>query len=263
MENVYVITGAGGGMGAKVAERFKDKGILILCGRHTDTLEKVKQSLNSSKDVEVLKCDTSSKADLKILVNKIKEKGALAGILHFAGVSESLGNPIKIMEINLVGTALLIDTLSEVINENTVIINTSSMTGYNAPVIKEADNLMLNCLENNFLENIKPYLNNDVNIAYYLSKRGVQLLTEKFATKFNKTRIISISPGVILTQMVEKSMENHSEQINYMIDKTPVKRIGTPEDIADLVEFLCSDKASFINGCDIRIDGGLIPVLKN
>lgn len=262
MKNVYVITGAAGGMGACVAERFKNKGDLILCGRHTDTLEKVKEQLNSTNNVEVIKCDTSNKDDLLNLVSKIKEMGTLAGIMHFAGVSEALGNPIKIMEINLVGTALLIDTLSEVINEKTVIINTSSMTGYNAPIIKEADELMLNCLEPDFLENITPYLNDNVNTAYYLSKRGVQLLTEKLASNFNKTRVISISPGVILTPMVEKSMENHSEQINYMIDKTPVKRIGTPEDIANLVEFLCSDNASFINGCDIRIDGGLIPTLR-
>jgi len=262
MKDVYVITGAAGGMGAKVAERFKNKGVLILCGRHTDTLEKVKKELNSPNEVVVLKCDTSNKEDLLNLVSKIEEMGTLAGILHFAGVSEALGNPIKIMEINLVGTALLIDTLAEVINEKTVIINTASMTGYNAPIIKEADELMLNCLEPDFLENITPYLNDNVNTAYYLSKRGVQLLTEKLATDFSKTRVISISPGVILTPMVEENMAKHADQINYMINTTPIKRIGKPEDIADLVEFLCSDKASFINGCDIRIDGGLIPALR-
>ena len=93
--------------------------------------------------------------------------------------------------------------------------------------------------------------------AYYLSKRGVQLLTEKLASNFNKTRVISISPGVILTPMVEKSMEKHSDQINYMIDKTPVKRIGTPEDIAAAVKFLTVD-STYVTGQVLEVDGGLV-----
>jgi NAD(P)-dependent dehydrogenase (short-subunit alcohol dehydrogenase family) len=76
-------------------------------------------------------------------------------------------------------------------------------------------------------------------------------------------RIVSIAPGLIDTEMGRMEMQD-DELIELMIAATPVKRPGhsplpgSPEDIAALVAFLCSDGASFISGCDIRIDGGLM-----
>lgn len=262
MKDIYVITGAYGGMGKKCAHEFKNKGILVLCGRNKTKLKEVCDNLNS-ENVIPIECDTSKKEDILKLYEKIKNLGTLKGILHFAGVSESFNNPLKIMEINLCGTALLTEILSPLFTDKTVVINTSSMTGYNAPIIKEADELMKNPLDKNFLINIEKYLKNDCNLSYYLSKRGVRLFSEACCGKYKKTRFISISPGVILTPMVDDAIKNHPKEIETLINLTPSKRIGKTDDIANLISFLCSDKASFINGVDIRIDGGLIANLKN
>lgn len=259
MKDIYVITGAYGGMGKECAKKLEGKGTLILCGKSLEKLSKLKEEIN---DIILVKCDTTDKNDLENLYNIIKENGKLKGVFHFAGVSEAFNNPLKIMEINLVGTALLTNVLAPLFNDETVIINTSSMTGYNAPIIKEVDTLMMNPLEKNFLKDITQYLKNDCNLAYYLSKRGVRLFTESCSSRYKKTRFISISPGVILTPMVDKAIKDHQKEIDNLINLTPAQRIGTPEDIANLIEFLISDKASFINGTDIRIDGGLIPNIK-
>ena len=60
-----------------------------------------------------------------------------------------------------------------------------------------------------------------------------------------------------MTPMSKKAMEDHPEQMEYMKSITPAGRNGEPEDIANLMYFLVSDKASFITGTDILIDGGL------
>ena len=76
------------------------------------------------------------------------------------------------------------------------------------------------------------------------------------------SRILSITPGGITTPMVELEMKKNSDAINQLIAVTPMKRMGLPSDIVNLVDFLISDKASFITGIDILIDGGATEVFK-
>lgn len=265
MKSVFIVTGAAGGMGKDVCERFKNYGTLIICDNDKTQLSKLKEDLNSPNDVIPCFCDVSKKEDIDALKKLTEDSGNLCGVFHFAGVSEANGNPEAIMKINLVGSVLLTEALYPLANEKTVLIHTSSMTGYMAPVIKEADELMENPLDPNFITNIMPFLNNDCNLAYYLSKRGVRRYCEKVVSMWGqkKARIISISPGVILTPMVEESMKSHADTINQMVAITPSQRMGNTTDITDLVEFLYSDKAKFITGTDIRIDGGLTPVIMN
>ncbi len=101
--------------------------------------------------------------------------------------------------------------------------------------------------------------------AYGWSKLGIINLTKQYTTKWgNKNaRIISISPGVIETPMVQTERSKNSELINNLVNLSPVKRVGLPEDITNLVEFLISDKATFITGSDFIIDGGLTTVITN
>jgi NAD(P)-dependent dehydrogenase (short-subunit alcohol dehydrogenase family) len=105
----------------------------------------------------------------------------------------------------------------------------------------------------------------DADTAYVLAKRGVMRLCERLAKNWGSCggRIVSIAPGLIDTPMGRQELAQQ-EIMALMVAMTPVQRAGMgpmpgrPEDIASIAAFLCSDAASFISGCDIRVDGGLV-----
>lgn len=261
MKDLYIITGATGGMGLEASKHFYKKGKLLLLDVSLDKLNEVNKEL--SKDVDVLKFDITNDSNINEVVEYVKDYGGFKYLLHFAGVSESMGNSELIYKINLVGTVKLLDSLYEHILKDGVVINTSSITGHLTPTREDSFNLLKNPRKKNFLKDIVKLTANE-NIAYGWSKKGIIELTKDEGLKWGmkNARILSISPGAIKTPMVEKEMEKNADEINQVIKATPLKRIGEPIDIVNLVEFLISDKASFITGTDILIDGGVTEVFR-
>jgi NAD(P)-dependent dehydrogenase (short-subunit alcohol dehydrogenase family) len=93
---------------------------------------------------------------------------------------------------------------------------------------------------------------------YAASKAAVAALTASAALEYGPTiRVNAVSPGMILTAMTEQMFEFMPSQTERFEKGTPVGRIGEPEDIADVVVFLCSDMARFVTGQNIVVDGGL------
>jgi NAD(P)-dependent dehydrogenase (short-subunit alcohol dehydrogenase family) len=95
--------------------------------------------------------------------------------------------------------------------------------------------------------------------AYPASKVGIIALVGHEAAAFGAlgARITSIAPGFIDTSMGRAEMEQ-SERMVEMIAKTPLGRLGSGDEIAAVAEFLCSPAASYISGCDIKVDGGIL-----
>ncbi|MEO0287599.1 MAG: SDR family oxidoreductase, partial [candidate division WOR-3 bacterium] len=92
---------------------------------------------------------------------------------------------------------------------------------------------------------------------YSASKAGVIAFTKSLAKEVGSRniRVVAIAPGFIETPMTEKLPE---EIKNKYLEQIPLKRFGKPEEVAELISFLSSDKASYITGCVIQIDGGMI-----
>lgn len=92
---------------------------------------------------------------------------------------------------------------------------------------------------------------------YVASKAGVIGMTRVWARELGRYNITvnAVAPGFIETDMVRQMPE---KILNMMIDRTPLKRLGTPEEIANVFYFLASDEASFINGALISVDGGVV-----
>jgi NAD(P)-dependent dehydrogenase (short-subunit alcohol dehydrogenase family) len=93
--------------------------------------------------------------------------------------------------------------------------------------------------------------------AYPYSKRAVMRLVQREAAAFGerKARIVSISPGLIDTGMGRTEMASHP-QMKDVLAITPLGRLGLGDEIASVAVLLCSSDASYITGCDIRVDGG-------
>ena len=93
---------------------------------------------------------------------------------------------------------------------------------------------------------------------YAASKAAVAALTASAALEYAPTiRVNAVSPGMIRTAMTAPWFEFMPDQVNRFERDTPVARIGEPEDVADVVVFLCSDLARFVTGQNIVVDGGL------
>ena len=104
----------------------------------------------------------------------------------------------------------------------------------------------------------------DFGATYSIAKRVNQLRVEQAAVAWGPRggRVVSISPGIISTPMGRQELdEGAGEQMEGMLAISPVPRIGTAEDIAAAVQWLASPAASFVSGCDLRVDGGVVAAI--
>ena len=97
------------------------------------------------------------------------------------------------------------------------------------------------------------------NAAYATAKSGVNVLTQSSASEYGEQgiRINAVSPGVIRTPGIERYLEQQPEQEANFNRQAVIKRMGEPHEIAEAVVFLCSDRASFITGQILSVDGGM------
>jgi NAD(P)-dependent dehydrogenase (short-subunit alcohol dehydrogenase family) len=262
---VYVITGGTGGMGLAIASRFADKGTLLLADVSPDQLDETKQEFGAEGySIETMICDISEKDQVQKLADRANSLGKLGALIHTAGLSPALAPADRIMLVNAVGTALLLDAFFELAETDSVALVVASMAGHIAPENPEMDKIMDNALAEKFMDTILRIIKDDRNAAYCLSKRANLRLVIAQAQKWGKkgARIISVSPGLIRTPMGNKEAEK-PEVDQIMRAMNPLGRYGEPDEIAIPVEFLCSPAASYINGADLLIDGGITAVLKN
>ena len=260
MSNVYVVTGGSGGIGLECAKHFKD-GTVIIADINEDALAKGKSELETlGIKTETAVCDVTNESQIAQVAEMAAGLGTIKSVVHTAGISPSAKNVDLIMKIDLIGTENIIEGFYPVMSEGSNMVLIASMMGHIVPPNPAYDDIMRECKSDDFLEKIAPFLNNDPSNAYNFSKRGVILLTKKWLVKFGekKMRINSVSPGVIETPMALQAAKDYPEQLKYMESLTALKRNGLPEDIAKSVAFLAGDKASFITGTDLLVDGGLI-----
>lgn len=94
--------------------------------------------------------------------------------------------------------------------------------------------------------------------AYCASKGALKMLTRNLATELAplNMRVNNVAPGAIATP-INKKLLNDKEQLDHLLDNIPMRKMGTPEDVAALVAFLCSDDAKYVTGSTYFVDGGL------
>jgi glucose 1-dehydrogenase len=95
-------------------------------------------------------------------------------------------------------------------------------------------------------------------LPYATSKAGIEMMTKTMTLELaqDNIRVNAVAPGAIATDMNEEFEEDKPE-LNKVLRRIPLRRIGTPEEIANMVEFLASDKASYVTGSTFFVDGGM------
>jgi NAD(P)-dependent dehydrogenase (short-subunit alcohol dehydrogenase family) len=178
----------------------------------------------------------------------------------------------EILTVDLAATARLLDAFLPQATAGSVAVCLASVSAHMGAFDPPTDAVLAEPLAPDFEQRFGALLGPDPDpgATYRLAKRGVIRLCEQAAPAWGArgARVLSISPGLIDTAMGRLELE-HQPIKAWLAQITPVQRFdpdGSPlpgriDDIADVVAFLCSDRASFISGCDIRIDGGLIPAM--
>ena len=234
-----VITGAAKGIGNACAKLFFAEGANVAL---LDIAEN-NSAINDSRWY-YQKCNVAAENEVKNVMDNIYKKfGSLdflvnnAGIQRYGSVTEtSVDEWDEVMNVNLKSLFLCAKYAIPYMQMNNkgVVINMSS---------------------------VQAFVSQQKVAAYTTAKTAILGFTRSIAVDFAPhIRCVSVCPGTIDTPMFREAIAlspNPDEVMQECIDMHLPKRIGTPEEVAELVLFLCSDKASFINGTAIRIDGGL------
>lgn len=255
---VTFITGAAGGMGLPTARRLAGPGRrLILSDVRQDRLEDLSAALaDSGAQIDLLAGDVSA-PDYASRLLALLGDDPLGAVVHTAGLSPTMADAARILDVNLFATRRLLTAMLPRLAQGSSVVLISSCSAYMVPP-GSFDDLLKGWIETS---DDAPLLAaaTSPEMGYPLSKCGVIALVQSQAAAFGAAgaRISSIAPGFIDTEMGRQE-EQASAMMRQMIARTPMQRLGSGDEIASVAEFLCSPAASYVTGCDIKVDGGIL-----
>ncbi len=239
MNKVVLITGGSKGIGKSTCIKFASMGYNVVFNYNTslDDALKLSNDIKNNYNVDCLaiKCDLSNEKEIMNMVEIVKSKyNNIDVLVNNAGIAidsivedKTKDNFIKTLDVNLIAPFILSREIAKIMN-NGSIINVSSTNG---------------------IDTYYPY-----SLDYDASKAGLISLTNNLSQIYAPNiRVNAVAPGWVMTDM---NKELDEEYIKEESDKILLNRFATPEEIANVIYFLASDEASYINNSVIRIDGG-------
>ncbi len=242
MEKVVLITGATKGIGKATARVFAENGASIILNYSSDDIvaKKTMEEIQSfGVKARIFKANVANSAEVKEMFQFIKKEfGQLDILVNNAGVTadgllmlmnEDAWN--RVIDVNLKGAFLCSRQALRLMiaNKRGVIINVGSVSSiYGTPG----------------------------QTNYAASKGGIVSLTRALSKEVISfgIRVNAVIPGLIDTE-ITRSMDK--DKLKHLIEQIPLKRLGTPDEVAEVIYFLSSEKASYIVGQVIIVDGGL------
>jgi NAD(P)-dependent dehydrogenase (short-subunit alcohol dehydrogenase family) len=265
---VVVVIGAGG-IGQAIARRQGFGRTLLVADFNPEILEVAANGLESSGYRVVReRIDVSSRESVRALAAAAAALGSVVQVIHTAGLSPNMADPDKILAVDLLGTALVLEELGRVIAPGGAGVVISSMAGHMLPALPpEQDEALARTPADDLLALpfLQPAAVPNSGVAYAISKRANHLRVQAASLDWGErgARINAISPGIIATPMAQHEMASPiGAGYRAMIEASPAKRMGNPDEVAAAAAFLLGPDAGFVTGSDLLIDGGVIPAIR-
>ena len=243
---IAVITGGGSGIGKAIAKLFAEQGAIVHIlelntSNATEAAEEIEKNGNA---VFVHACNVANKKEVNTVVENI---GALNLLVNNAGIAH-------------IGKA---DTTIEEDFDRVMAVNVKGVYNCIHAAIPQIRKTGGGCIIN--MASIAALVGIPDRFAYSTAKGAVMAMTLSVAKDYlqENIRCNSISPARVHTPFVDGFLKinypgKEAEMFEKLSKTQPIGRMGTPEEIAALALYLCSDEASFITGCDYPIDGGFV-----
>ena len=244
-----VVTGAGSGIGAALTDR------LVALGQTVIGLDRNVSSLPSV--VHAVECDLADPAAVAAAAADIAEAAGPAGLRGLANIAGVPGSaPAEaVYAVNVIGLRSLTRALQPIVRPGSAIVLLSSMAGYRGSATPEEVTELLG-LADDALRDRLDALGHDGPEAYQLSKQLIHQLTLELAAQLHPSgvRAVSVSPGPVETPILA---DFRATMPSLDVASQLVGRNARPDEVAAVVEFVLSGQASWLNGVDLRLDGGL------
>jgi 3-oxoacyl-[acyl-carrier protein] reductase len=245
-DKVALITGGAAGIGKATAERFTEEGAkVVIC----DVNEELGQATAEALGVSFYKVDVTDRKAVQEWVDDVAERyGRIDVLVNNAGI-------LRDAALVKVKDGELVKQMSEADFDLVIAVNLKGVfncTQAVAPhMIRQGSGVILNAtsvvgLDGNFGQT-----------NYVATKAGVIGMTKVWARELgpNNIRVNAVAPGPTATEMVRSMPQKILDRFR---ERTPLRRLGQPRDVADAYLFLASDEASYISGTVLRVDGGLV-----
>ena len=256
-------------MGLATAKMITPDYHLIIAGRTVAKLDGALESLSSlGADVEAFPCDVTDSASVQKMAEYAAGLGPVKAALNTAGLSPKMASGSAIFTTNALGAINMTTEFAKVMPQNSCILNVASMAAYMVPSDRVPIQAYKIALSDPaaFCQTMTAMLESMPDeeargAAYSLSKNFVKWFSERAACLYGKAgvRVVSISPGTTKTPMGDLE----GEEAAAIAQKGALGRVGEVDELANVMAFIISEKASYLTGADILCDGGTIAALEN
>ena len=252
-----IVTGGSKGIGYYVAKRLLEAGVKVtICARHEDELKKAQQELSKSGEVHAVVCDMMKKEDIERLVSEaVKKHGPVQILFNNAGEMsmgffsdpECEAKLRRQMETKLFGFTRAMRLVYPMMKERKWgrIVNIIGGAG------KEPD----------------PYM-----FGSGITNSGLLNITKSLSTEFGESNVLvnAVCPGWVDTNLWKRNAQGLAQELGAASEeearrqaarKNSLNRFGKPEELANAIVFLCSERASYITGVSLNLDGGRLKSL--
>jgi NAD(P)-dependent dehydrogenase (short-subunit alcohol dehydrogenase family) len=256
-----VVVGAGG-LSMAIARRLGDSHRILIADLNEEHLDRQVRDLRAEgHDALAVGCDVTDETAVRKLAAAANDAGPVRVLAHVVGLSPSMADAATILRVNLLGPTLVATEFLALAGPGAAAVFIASLAGHRDTPSEALTAVLDDPLASDWVARVRATHNGEVTsrAAYQLAKFGVIRMCQRDAARWGQrgARIVSLSPGLINSPQGAGGYDAHPEKYG-LVESTPLGREGTMIEIADAVEFLTSDRASFISGIDLLVDGGLL-----
>ena len=263
MSDVVIVIGAGS-IGVAIARRVSAGKHVLLADLDLENAQAAAEVMaDAGFETSTAVVDVSSRESVLVLVETASGLGSVTAVVHAAGVSPSQAPPELILNVDLYGTALVLEEFGRVIAPGGAAVVIASQSGHRLPALTAEEDAALATtpVEDLLaLPMLQPDRVTDSLHAYQLSKRGNVLRVMAQAVVWGRrgARVNAISPGIIITPLARDELSGaRAEGYRTMLSRSPAGRAGTPDEVATVAALLMGPDGAFITGSDVLMDGGV------